>query len=308
MDRCHLKITNAEIIDGSGAPAYRADVAIEGDRIAAIGDLAHWQADEALDAGGLALAPGFIDVHTHDDMAVLKTPEMDFKISQGVTTVVAGNCGISAAPFTSNGTFPPPFPLLGDLDDFAYPTISAYREAFGKAQPAVNLALLTGHSALRVAVMPDRLDQAATETDIAGMSAILKQALGEGSIGLSTGLDYPPATHAPMEEIIALARVVSDADNAIYATHMRNEGDRVLEAIDETLQTGRDGGVPVVISHHKCAGKKNHGRSVETLARLAAAPDGQQVGLDVYPYTASSTTLRLTISIPHLLVRRGGLA
>ena len=291
MNRCHLIIADGTVIDGSKAPARTADVAIEGDRIAAVGDLGDWIADERIDAAGLVLSPGFVDVHTHDDLAVLNTPDMAFKVSQGVTTVIAGNCGISAAPLMPSSEFPPPFSLLGDADAYRYPRVSDYRAAFSHARPAVNLALLSGHSALRVSVMADRLDRAATEPEIAIMAENLRRALAEGAIGFSTGLTYPPAVNAPAAEIVALAGVLREFEGAVYATHMRDEGDGVMEAIEETLSTGREAAVPVVISHHKCAGRRNHGRSRETLGLIEAARATQDVGLDVYPYTASSTAL-----------------
>ncbi len=291
MEQCDLIISNALIIDGSGAEGETGSVAIKGGKIAAVGDVEGWAGDDTLDAAGLVLAPGFIDVHTHDDMAALKTPDMTFKVSQGVTTVVAGNCGISVAPFTTEGNFPPPFPLLGSESEFRFPTVDAYRKALQKSQPAVNLALLAGHSSLRVIAMKDGLDRGANEAEIAHMRELLNAALKEGCVGFSTGLGYPPAMQAPEAEITALASVLREHPSAVYATHMRDEGDHVVEAVEETLRTGRDAGVPVVISHHKCAGRSNYGRSGETLKLIDEARAGQAAGLDVYPYTASSTVL-----------------
>jgi len=289
--RCSFVVSNATIVDGSGAPSRTGDVAVDGERIVAIGDCSTWRGDEVFDASGLVLAPGFIDCHTHDDRAVLSTPDMTMKVSQGVTSVVAGNCGISLAPFEAGHGLPPPFPLLGQETDFAFPNVRDYRQTFERKPPALNLALLAGHSSLRVNAMKDRLDRPAGAAELSDMADRLRMALAEGCIGFSTGLGYPPARAAPVEEIIALASVLREFDHAVYATHMRDEGDHVLEAVEETVKTGREAGVQTVISHHKCAGLKNYGRSVETLAAIDAARKTQRLGLDVYPYTASSTSL-----------------
>ena len=289
--RCHLKINRAMVIDGSGGPGEVADVAIESDKIVAIGNLENWRADQTIDARGKVLAPGFIDVHTHDDLAVLKTPDMSFKISQGVTTVIAGNCGLSLAPFETGRGFPPPFPIIGEESDFAYPSVADYRRKLASAPASVNLALLAGHSSIRVSVMGESLQRAATPKEISLMQSHLRSALQDGCIGMSTGLDYPPAQDSPTDEIISLASILAEFNNRIYASHMRDEGDRVMEAIEETLTIGRKASTPIVISHHKCAGLKNYGRSVETLPAIEAGRQTQSVALDVYPYIASSTTL-----------------
>lgn len=289
--RCHLKILNGLVIDGSGGPGEIADIAIESDRIAAVGQLKNWSADETIDAGGYVVAPGFIDVHTHDDLAALNSPDMSFKVSQGVTSVIAGNCGLSLAPFESGKGFPPPFPILGTEADFRFPTVGDYRRAFESSPPAVNLALLAGHSSLRVAVMGESLQQVATEQQIGVIREMLRNALRDGCIGLSTGLDYPPAIESSTAEIISIASVLKEFESRVYVSHIRNEADDVLKAIEETLTIGRAASTAVVISHHKCTGPKNYGRSVETLAAIESGRSRQQVGLDVYPYIASSTTL-----------------
>ena len=292
MASCDLLITGARVIDGSGAVSQFIDVVIDRDRIVDLGDCGHWQADTDLDATGLVLAPGFIDSHSHDDLAVLKTPDIPFKISQGVTTVVAGNCGISLAPLQSANNMPAPFPLLGEKEEFCFPSVSAYRDALARSPSAINLALLAGHSSLRLDSMADRLERSADQGAIRQMRGNLRLALQQGCIGLSTGLDYPPAASASTDEVVQLAGVLREFERSVYVTHMRDEGDQVLAAVDETLDIGRRARVPVIISHLKCAGPKNYGRSKQTLELIDQARSSKQtVSLDVYPYIASSTSL-----------------
>ncbi len=289
--RCHLIVEGGLVVDGSGGPAFHADLAIESGRIVALGALAGWRADERFDASGLVVAPGFIDVHTHDDLSALRAPDFAAKVSQGVTTVIAGNCGVSLAPFERGETLPPPVEILGSAADFAYPTLAAYRDALARARPALNIAMLTGHGMLRVEALGADFERSAEPAEIEIMAARLDRALDEGSLGLSTGLGYPNSRAASTEEVLALARTMAGREDVLYVSHMRDEGDHVLEAIEETLTIGGGADVPVVISHHKCAGPRNYGRSRETLARIEAAAAHQPVGLDVYPYTASSTVL-----------------
>ncbi len=283
-----LIVRNAALIDGTGKPAFTADLAVRADRISAIGDLSDCKGREEIDATDLVLAPGFIDAHTHDDRALLANPDMLPKLSQGVTTVIGGNCGVSISPL-SNRAPVPPLNLLGDQSVWIYPDFDAYAEAADRNPSCINSAMLTGHSTLRVAVM-DELDQPASTAQLDSMKATLDQSLAQGSIGLSTGLAYPPAASAPAQEIVELARVVHD-HNGIYTTHMRDEEDHVLDSVEETIALGDSADVPVVISHHKACGRNNWGRSVETLKKIAAAREHQTIDLDVYPYTASSTVL-----------------
>jgi len=304
---CDLLIQRASLYDGSGTPPIVGDLAVTGDKIAVIGDLRSWHARETIDAHGLALAPGFIDVHTHDDRALL-IGDMGNKTSQGVTSVVVGNCGVSLAPLTLRAAPPPPLDLIGAQADFKYPSFADYMAALDRQPPAVNAACLVGHSTLRVGVM-DRLDRPATADEIASMRAKLQEALDAGAIGLSTGLDYQPAEKAPTAEVQALAELLKPA-GAIHTTHMRNEGDHVIEAMDEAFAIGRSADVPVVISHFKVHGKANFGRSAETLAKFDAQRTRQPLALDAYPYSASSTVLKsqeigeapkvmVTWSVPH---------
>lgn len=288
---CDTLIRNAFLIDGSGADPVVADVAVADGRIVAIGALANWQAAHVVDAAGKVLSPGFIDAHTHDDTNVIRMPEMFPKLSQGVTTVVVGNCGISAAPVTLKGDPPDPMNLLGQASAFSYPTFASYVAAIDSAQPAVNVAALVGHTALRSNHM-DSFDRAASEAEIKGMRAQLTEALDHGALGLSTGLAYGNAINAPTEEVLALAEPLAEY-GAMYATHLRSEFADILTAMDEAFRIGKHARVPVVISHLKCAGVENWGRSSEVLAALELAEKHQHVGCDCYPYTASSSTLDL---------------
>ncbi|MEX3953889.1 amidohydrolase family protein [Paraburkholderia sp. EG287B] len=284
-------IVGAMLYDGTGAPPVERDVALRDGRIVAIGNLSNWLAEEVIEANGRALAPGFIDVHTHDDTHVIRAPQMLPKISQGVTTVVVGNCGISASPVTLRGDPPDPMNLLGERDAFSYPTFSAYVDAVNAARPAVNVGALIGHTALRNNHMND-LKRAATGDEIAAMRAQLEDALAHGALGLSTGLAYGSAFEASTEEVASLAQPLAAA-GALYTTHMRTEFDAILEAMNEAYHIGQHARVPVVISHLKCAGPSNWGRSTEVLASLESARKYQPVGCDCYPYSRSSSTLDL---------------
>jgi N-acyl-D-amino-acid deacylase len=311
MSRCTALIRNAVLIDGSGAEPQPADIAIEAGRIVAVdtvGALRHYQADEVTDAEGKVLAPGFIDVHTHDDLYVIRSPEMLPKISQGVTTVVVGNCGISAAPVQLRGELPDPMNLLGESPSFRYPTFASYIAAIQDAKPTVNVAALAGHTSLRSNHM-DRLDRSATKSEISAMRAQLQEALAHGALGLSTGLAYLSAFSASTEEIVALAQPLGEA-GGIYTTHLRSETEAILQALEEACRIGSHANVPVVISHLKCAGIANWGRSNEVLHWLDNAREVQLVGWDCYPYAAGSSTLdlrqvdervtiRITWSTPH---------
>jgi len=288
--RFDLVLRNAIVVDGTRAPRYQADVGIRGDRIARIGSLEKSAGTAEIDAAGKVLSPGFIDAHTHDDRLMLSAPEMAPKASQGVTTVVAGNCGISLAPLVLEGrAAPPPLDLIGDGDWYRFPTFRSFVAELGGKPAATNAALLVGHTTLRVATMP-QLDRPASSREILAMQSLVEEALEAGAIGCSTGLYYEPARAAPTEEVIEVCRPLS-ARKALYCTHMRDEGDRVTESLEETFRIGRDLGVPVVISHHKVVGTPNHGRSKETLPLIAERMKSQRIGLDCYPYCASSTIL-----------------
>lgn len=307
MPRPHdLLIRNATIIDGSGAPRFDGDIAIRGDRIVAIGATGSLgAAAQEIDAQGMVAAPGFIDTHTHDDRILLAGPEMRAKVSQGVTTVVAGNCGISLAPMPRPVPQPVPPPL--DLLDreggwYRYARFADYLNALRAAPAAVNAACMVGHTTLRAITMPD-LSRPADAAQIAAMQALVAEAMAAGAIGVSTGLAYAPAAAATTDEVVAVCGPMAGHDG-LYATHMRDESGDSIAALEESFAVGRALGVQVLISHHKLAGVECHGRSVETLALIdrhrhgvgaadgvGAAVGSAGVSLDCYPYTASSTVL-----------------
>jgi N-acyl-D-amino-acid deacylase len=285
-----LILRGGTVIDGTRATRYQADVGVRGDRIATIGRLDREKAATEIDAAGRIIAPGFIDAHTHDDRLMLSAPEMAPKVSQGVTTVVAGNCGVSLAPLQlGKRDAPPPLDLIGDTSAFRYSTFRAFVEELEAKPAATNCALLVGHTTLRVATM-DNVERAATATETGRMRAMVEEALGAGAIGVSTGLYYEPARASTTEEVIEVCRPLT-ARKALYCTHMRDEADRIMDSLAETFRIGRELDVPVVVSHHKLAGSRNHGRSRETLPFIAESMQKQAIGLDCYPYCASSTIL-----------------
>lgn len=289
--KCDTLIRRASVIDGTGAAPEVLDVAVSGDCVAAMGPSLNLDADRVVDAEGLALAPGFIDTHTHADLALLRDPAMLASVSQGVTTVITGNCGISGAPVELRGEPVDPMNLLGRRAEFRYPTFHAYVEAVKTAKPSVNVAALVGHTSLRNNQM-DRLDRTATAPEVAAMCAQLREALDAGALGLSTGLAYHSAASADTDEVIALAQPLAEV-GGIYATHLRSEASRILDALNEAFAVGRAHHVPVIVSHLKCAGVDNWGRSAEVLSAIDKARAGQPVGWDCYPYAASSSTLDL---------------
>jgi len=280
-----LSIRDALLLDGSGQPPRVADVHIEGERIALIGSGPSGKRENG--ARGRALAPGFVDVHAHDDAALLSTPSLDFKLLQGVTSVVIGNCGFSLAPLLPGGAEPPGNASLFPGFPERFADLDGYRAAFVAARPALNAISLVGHSAIRSRVMGNE-EREPTNDELAGMREHLRRALEQGAAGLSTGLIYRPGRAATSSEIIELARPLAEF-SAIYATHMRSEGDRLLESVEETLSIARAVGCRAQISHHKAGGRRNWGKVKASLERVDLAnAAGADISLDAYPYIAGS--------------------
>ena len=290
MPAYDLVIRNGEVIDGTGAPRRKADIAIKGARIAAIGAPGTLKSDNEFVASGKIVAPGFIDVHTHDDTALIENPAMTMKASQGVTTVVCGNCGASPSPFTQHV----PAELISLIvkkPEHMTKSFATFAKLVEEARPAVNSAFLIGHSTLRMSAMGLDLKRPATDAEVAVMRDLLDQSLEEGAIGMSSGLFYPPAIAATTDEVAEVAQPLA-RHGGVYTTHMRDEADHVLDSLEETFEIGRRAGAPVVISHHKCSGRTNFGRMRETLPKIDEAKKHQDVVFDVYPYVAGSTMLR----------------
>jgi N-acyl-D-amino-acid deacylase len=284
-----LLLQGALIVDGSGAPGWRGDLLIAGQHIAASGPALALDASvPRRDCRGLVLAPGFIDAHSHDDAALLTAPAMVPKLTQGVTTVVTGNCGISLAPLVT-AVPPPPMNLLA-RGQFRFSSFASWRAAVDAARPAVNAVGLVGHTALRLCCMAD-VQRPATAAECDAMCALLDEAMRQGAAGLSSGTFYAPAAAADAAELLALARVAA-RHGGVYAVHLRDETASVLEAIREAADCAHAAGLPLVISHHKCAGRAQWGRSLQTLALIERLSERQALGLDVYPYLAGSTVLR----------------
>ncbi len=290
-------IAGAMLNDGSGDAGYCADVTIRAGRVAAVTPASESPPAGSIDARGMALAPGFIDAHTHDDLVVITRPSMTAKITQGVTTVVVGNCGISAGAGGADSDFlPDPMVLLGAPEAFRYATFAAYAAAVDAAGPATNVAALVGHTALRARHL-DRLDRDASVAERDAMRADLAEALAAGALGFSTGLAYASAIHASTDEVMAVATALRGT-TGVYCTHLRSEGATISAAIDEAAAIARHAAAPLVVSHLKCAGAPQHGRSAAILEQLEQVAATHPVGCDCYPYTASSSTLDLGQVVP----------
>jgi len=277
-NKVDVLIINGRILDGSGNSWFYGDVAILGDKIIAIGRLKHLTATRVIDADGKIVAPGFIDVHTHIEGDEIKAPDAPNFIYDGVTTVVTGNCGQSEV------------------------NIGKYLNFIDSLRLSVNVATLLGHGDVRQKVM-GRVMRSPSTDEMKQMIALVEEGMKDGAIGLSTGLIYVPGTYAQTDEVIQLAGAAARY-GGIYASHIRNEGDSVVQAVEEAIQIGRVNRMPVQVSHYKISGQNNWGRSRETIPLIIhAREEGLDVTIDQYPYTASSTSL--TTLFPDELLEGG---
>lgn len=284
-------VRGATVVDGTGAPARPADVVFAADRIVAVTDPESVDArgHVVVDGRGRVLAPGFIDTHTHDDFAALIHPDMGFKVLGGVTTCIVGNCGMGAAPH--RWAVPMGRSFHPDLEVEPWEGYAGYLDRIDAVGPAVNVAALIGHGTVRAGAMGFE-DRQATDTELDAMRAAVSEGMTAGCVGMSSGLIYPPGSWAGTDELVALAEVVA-GHGGVYTSHIRDEGDHLLEAVDEAIEIGRRSGAAVVISHLKARGRANFGKVTDALARIDVA--GPTVAADQYPYAAASTVLSAAV-------------
>lgn len=265
-----LIIRNGKILDGTGNSWFYGDIAIKDGKILKVGYLADLTSLQTIDAKGLIVAPGFIDVHGHIEGGVIKTPTADNYIYDGVTTVITGNCG-------------------GSMDD-----IGSYLHLVDSIRPSINIATLVGHNTIRSQVL-ERANRAPSAEEQMRMNSLVEKAMKEGAVGLSTGLIYIPGTFAKTEEVVELAKTAAKY-NGVYVSHIRNEENEAVEAINEAINIGKKANIPVQISHFKVGGRSNWGKSDITLGLVKKArEEGWEVTIDQYPYTASSTNLGIRL-------------
>ncbi|MFP3898961.1 MAG: N-acyl-D-amino-acid deacylase family protein [Dehalococcoidia bacterium] len=283
-------IRNGKVVDGTGSPGFRADVGIKGRRILRVGKLSGENSLKSIDARGLAVSPGFIDMHSHSDLVLLVNPRAESKIRQGITTEVIGNCGGSAAPLSDlmKEDLRKTDPLVGEAAlQLDWSTMKDYVARLSRQGTAVNAVPLIGHGNIRESVMGFS-DRKPTTTELDEMKTALARAMEDGGSGMSTGLIYPPGCYAGTEELVELCKVVAGY-GGIYASHIRGEGDSLLEAVREAIRIGEEAGLPVEVSHHKAGGRANWGKVTESLNMMDDARDrGLDVTCDVYPYVAAS--------------------
>ena len=293
-----IVIKNGFIVDGTGRPAFIGDVIVDGDRIVDV--VAHAETEVAdpagcrvIDATGCIVSPGFIDAHTHSDAYLVIEPDAPSKVSQGITTEINGQCGGSVAPRYGEARLSSDWAaLLGDR--LTWRSLAEYREVLEAARPAVNTVQFIGHNTLRSSVV-GYSGRPATDGELGEMERLLAESLDAGGWGLTTGLIYQPGKYSTPEEVVALAKVAA-ARGGFYATHMRSEGDRILEAIDEVIDLVRATGIRAEISHLKTSGKRNWHKIDAVLDKIEGAiGDGLLLGSDRYPFCAAGTDLDIVL-------------
>jgi len=289
-----ILIKGATIVDGTGAKAWVGDVAVAGDRFVALDRGISGEARRVIAADGYMLAPGFIDIHCHSDFSLFDHPDADIKLRQGVTLEVLGNCGTSLAPLEANSRALIPAESDSDIQSWAHPldwtSYDQYVNILQSSGLSINVTGLVGHGTLRLTAMGPS-DKTPTSNQMARMKSLLSQSMDEGAAGLSTGLIYAPGCFADTRELVALAEVAA-RKGGYYASHIRNEADRIITALEEVIRIGREAQIPVHVSHLKVAGKKNWTLRETVVEKLTSARlEGIDITCDVYPYFHSSTTI-----------------
>ena len=289
-----LVLHNGTLVDGLGSPRRRADVGVSGGRVAALGDLSGADTAERIDVAGRIVAPGFVDIHAHSDFTVLSDPRARSAVRQGITTQVNGNCGMSPVPAPpGRGDEVRLAVKIVDPDDAVpggWSTYADYAAALQAVRPAIHQAPMIGHVTLKVAAGGNRAGPA-TPDERAAMVRMLSEAFEAGAVGVSTGLMYPPAISADVAELEALGRTAARYDR-LFAAHMRNYNDRLIEAVEEVLDVARATGCRLQVSHLAVAGRRNWGKVPQALELIdRARADGLDVATDIYPYIAGSANL-----------------
>src|SRR5213076_503390 len=280
-----LVLRGGMVIDGTGAPERRADVAMRDDMIVAVERDVAANGATVLDVAGRVVAPGFIDIHSHSDEAMFVNDALESALHMGVTLVVCGNCGGSSAPVSGLAEAELDRELSRLNVQRTWSSFGEYADAVDRVKPAINVCSFVGHGTLRSCVMGAD-DRAPTKDELARMRALLTKSMDEGAIGLASGLIYPPSAFGTTDELAALCEIVRDK-GGLYASHIRNESTHLLDAVEDNLEIGRRSGVRVELSHHKASGQKNWGKVKESTALIERARgEGVDVTADQYPYTA----------------------
>ena len=288
-----LAIMNGLIFDGLGNPPIRSNIYVSGDKIGLTSSEEESGADETISAKELAVAPGFIDTHSHSDLMLFSDPFAKSKITQGVTTEIVGQDGFSVAPVQKE--VQPELAkylsgLAGQLDDWKWNTFDSYLQRLSELQTTVNVASLVGNGTIRAMIVGFERREA-NPSELEGMRILVADAMTQGAIGLSSGLIYPPSSYANEDELVDLCKIAAE-HNGIYVTHIRNEAHGLIESVDEAIRTATRAKIPLHISHHKAIGKDNWGKTKETLERIdTEISRGSAISCDIYPYTAGSTML-----------------
>jgi len=286
--KTNVIIRNGRIVDGMGSPSFRGDIGIEKEKIIAVGDLSKAEAEIEITAKGLIVCPGFVDIHTHTDTSFLVNNKADSKIMQGITTEVVGNCGGSPAPITELGKSFQSKSNRYKLIGWDWNTVAEYHDRLETKGLPVNVALLIGHGTVRASVIGYEAREPSSQ-ELESMKSLVEEGMKEGAFGLSSGLKYAPGVYAKTDELIELCKIVKKY-NGIYATHMRNQGDKLIESVDETIEIGEKSGVPIQIAHLKVKGRDNWGKAKNMLRIIDEAREkGIDVTFDQYPYRAGST-------------------